>query len=330
MDDHHLDDQIRAALGVNASPSHLQRLEDFWHGRRRAQRRRRAIARAAAWAVALAASVLVAVVGWQWLGQNQHVAQTPPSVQSRPRQPRAAVPQAGNVVPHAAVPQVATEQAIPRTDSKSVAAVPRAAAVKLSPCSRPPTVYEQVMFLAHERRARGSKRQSKPSVDVEIAAAVKAVERIKEAQPLAQFVAGTKSAEVRAALLRRLLAGDSETAVRGYLLLVANPRTRDEAVHAATSVSGPLLARLLKLLEDKDRATRLAAAMVLGHVDGPEVANALVQKVQEQPRRSTEAWIALLACRGERVATFLAQVKYDFRYVGPLNRARAEWARMTM
>ena len=74
---------------------------------------------------------------------------------------------------------------------------------------------------------------------------------------------------------------------------------------------------------------RIAAALVLGHVNGPEVTNSLIALVtQEAASSPTEAWIALLACRGEQAEEFFAYATRHPQLLGQVNRARVWWARM--
>ena len=78
--------------------------------------------------------------------------------------------------------------------------------------------------------------------------------------------------------------------------------------------------------EDKD--TRLAAAFVLGHANGPVVTNALIDVVSRPSTNSTEAWIALMACRGPQADQFLTYATRQPHLLGSFNRARVYWARM--
>jgi hypothetical protein len=66
----------------------------------------------------------------------------------------------------------------------------------------------------------------------------------------------------------------------------------------------------------------LAAATVLGHVNGPDVTRLLIARVTEKPADSTEAWMALMACRGEAAAQFLTYASHRPQLLGHLNNAR--------
>ena len=171
------------------------------------------------------------------------------------------------------------------------------------------------------------------------AEALTAVERIVGVEQLAQLASQTDNRHVRAAIYERLLGADSEPALRGYLFLVSSEAYGAEALAAADTVSGPLLQRLLDLLKDKDEGVRLAAAMVLGHANGPEVADALIELVttKKDPPSSpaeswnpTEAWIAIMACRSRQTEEFLSYVQCQPKLLGQFNRAMARLAQITL
>ena len=158
--------------------------------------------------------------------------------------------------------------------------------------------------------------------------ALDAVERIVGVAGLSGVVRETPDRRVREAILRRLVRADSSEAARGYLALTADERLRDEAIAAADAAGPSFVAALLDLLDDEDKAVRRAAALVLGHVNGPEITQSLIARVTEDPGRSTETWMALLACRGERAKEFFAVAMSSPRFLGRVNCARVEWARM--
>ena len=157
--------------------------------------------------------------------------------------------------------------------------------------------------------------------------ALAAVERIVGIERLAEVVGQASDRRVRAALICRLLTAESEAALHGYLSLVRHEAMRGEALAVAEDVAQPVLAALLGLLDDEDEAVRISAAVVLGHVNGPEVTNLLISRVTEEPSDSTETWIALLACRGEQAEEFFAYAGCQPRLLVHVNRARVWWAR---
>jgi HEAT repeat protein len=125
-----------------------------------------------------------------------------------------------------------------------------------------------------------------------------------------------------------LLASESDVALRNYLSLVAHNATRDEALAIVREVSAPVVGQLFALLEDEDKTVRLGAALVLGKVNGAEVTRSLIARVTARPAGSTEAWIALLACRGELAEDFFAYATQRPQLLGYVNGARLQWAQL--
>ncbi len=154
------------------------------------------------------------------------------------------------------------------------------------------------------------------------------LERIVGVERLADAVAQTTDSHVRRALIRRLLTSGDDLALRGYLSLLHDEATRGEALAVADAVPQLPLTSLLALFEDEEKTVRLSAAMVLGHVNGPEVTKALISLVIQEPSGPTEAWIALLACRGELAEQFLAYATFRPQLLGRVNNARVQLARM--
>jgi HEAT repeat protein len=134
---------------------------------------------------------------------------------------------------------------------------------------------------------------------------------------------------VRQAIIERLLAADSEAARRAYLSLVATESTRREALAVARQLPEPPINSWLENLDDDDESVRLSAALVLSTVNGPEVTRSLIDRVTARPADSTEAWIALLGCRGEMADEFCAYAMQRPKLLGYFNGARLRWARMT-
>jgi hypothetical protein len=160
-------------------------------------------------------------------------------------------------------------------------------------------------------------------------AALATIERIIGIERLSELIGQTEDARVRTAVVRRLLTADSERGLRGYLSLVEDHQTRALALAVADELSEPPVARLFACLDDGDAAVRLAAAVVLGHLNGPEITKALVDRVVQDPAATAEAWIALLACRGEYAEEFLSYATRQPQLLVHVNSARVHWARIT-
>jgi HEAT repeat protein len=160
-----------------------------------------------------------------------------------------------------------------------------------------------------------------------------AVEQIVGKAGLAQAVRQADDPQVRRVLIARLLSADEEQShapVRDFLSLVRDATMRGDALAAAETVPQLPIEALLTMLESDDKSVRLSAALVLGHVNGPEVTRHLVGLVTAKKPAPTEAWIALLACRGELAEEFLGYATRSPQLLGQVNTARIEWARMNL
>jgi hypothetical protein len=130
---------------------------------------------------------------------------------------------------------------------------------------------------------------------------------------------------LRRAILHRLLKVNDDVALRGYLSLVANELTRVEALAAADQMSEPPNDALFALLRDESKSVRTAAAMALGRINGPDVTESLIKLITQDRSAPSEAWIALLACRDQSAAEFVANAEHHPRMLGRLNNARIFW-----
>ena len=160
--------------------------------------------------------------------------------------------------------------------------------------------------------------------------ALATIERIVGIERMADVLVQTGDRSVRAAIFRRLLTADSDPALSLYLSLVGDDAVRDEALAVADAVAQGVLPALLARLDDEDEAVRLSAALVLGRANGPEVTDSLIALVTREAPSPVEAWIALVACRGEQAEEFFAYATRQPLLLGRVNRARMWWARMTL
>jgi HEAT repeat protein len=143
---------------------------------------------------------------------------------------------------------------------------------------------------------------------------------------LPQVVQSTTDPPLRADLMRRLLDAESEPALLGFLSLVRGEATRSEALAVAEAAPNLPIDELFALLDHPEQPLRFSAALVLGHVDGPAVTRRLIARVTEQPANSREAWMALLACRGELADEFFTYATRRPQLLGYVNNARLQWA----
>ncbi len=323
-----LDKQIRAALGGEPSAGQLARLERFWREQSRAERRRRLLRRAAA----AAASIVAIAAMWLAIGRRQaREISLPEVVVEAPRavDQRAAPAEAVAAAPPAGREPTAYERMMFALQTGARATPEQALATRLNRATdddeRRRVIQQVGEHGSRESLAALMRAAERPAIREE---ALAAAEQIMGVGRLAEGVPLARDAAVRRALVARLLAAPSPAALRGFLALAADPATRGETLAAAAAVEQLPVAALVATLDGGDKQTRLAAAMVLGHVNGPTVSDALIARVSQSQRAPIEAWVALLACRGAPVDRFLAQAVVQPRLLGQVNSARAYWARV--
>jgi hypothetical protein len=158
--------------------------------------------------------------------------------------------------------------------------------------------------------------------------ALATIERVAGIGGLAQTVQNSNNGAVRSAIIARLLCADSRPGLLAYLSLVESDTTRDEALAVAKDAPQFPIDELVALLDYSEERVRMAAAVTLGHVNGPETTRRLIERITEQPAKSREAWFALMACRGEMAHDFLAYATRRPKLLGYYNNARVQWAQM--
>ncbi len=156
-----------------------------------------------------------------------------------------------------------------------------------------------------------------------------ALEKLVGVSGLGPLAQNSRDPEVRGALVSRLLEINTEVSIREFLSLVSDKLLREEALALIEQDTNPPIGQLFALLDDQEKKVRLAAAVTLGYLNGPDVTRQLIARVNEQPSKSTEAWLALLACRGEMADEFLAYAGRRPHLLGYYNNARVLWAQMT-
>ncbi len=297
MNNPQLDDRIRQALPVEPSAEQLARLEHYWR-RHSSPRKRR-------WPLAAAAATIAAVglVAW-WIAHVPSEAPRSAIVKNHP-QPRP---------PRTNPPPLHVQAPPPVTHPMQIAvASPREA-----------TAYEPLFFAVQTGRSRHQ--ANKPDAAA-IAASIDAIEKQGGVAGLIANAQAARDRSLRAAAYDRLLTPGRDDGLHAYLSLVADERTRTEALMAITRAKDQPVDELLKILAADDRTTRLAAALVLGQINTPEVAEKLIARVTSA-ESSSEAWIALFACRNPTADRFLAAASQQPRLLGHLNYARIQWTQL--
>jgi hypothetical protein len=312
-----LDREIRAALVVDDDPRAVERLRQYWHvqsWKDRWQRRAYFVMTVAAAAVVLIALLMVVKTG----RENAKTASVSP----------APIPIQADEVPVEAV----------STGDAEIEAGARLA-------GRAPTEFERFIFIARtgrttppltENRSDAARRRAHADPKEMLAG----IEQTGGIHGIVLAARQGSDPRLRDIAIARLIEIGSEEALLGYLTLVSDRRTRGAALAVAArgdgggaggagTSGGPPVATWLAFLDHEDKVVRRSAALVLGHVNGPEVTQALIARVMEKPAGATEAWMALLECRGAMAEKFVSYAASRPQLLGHLNGARVQMAYRT-
>ena len=142
------------------------------------------------------------------------------------------------------------------------------------------------------------------------APAVKALALLADSQTLAALAASEPEEGLRQHLLAALLARGDAHSMRFFLEFVRRPEHVASALAAVDRVANPPVGLLFELLDSPQQTRRSAAALVLGHVDRPEVSQRLRQMVIHNVRRR-EALLALAGSPQPEASQFVALAQRD-------------------
>jgi hypothetical protein len=301
--DDELDRLIGAALVVDADALGVERLKRYW----RVESRRDRWQRRAYFALTTAAAALV-LIGLLVVARDGDEDAKTASVAREQAPVRANAEQAQGI---------ATEE------------LDHEAASRLA--GRAPTEYERFIFIARTGKPMPAMAEIKvdASKGPRPASTEEVLAEIEETGGVEGLVRAAKRArepQLQRTAIARLLEIATDEALLGYLALVRDGTTRSAALVAADADSQLPLASMLAFLDHDDRAVRRSAAFVLGHVNGPEVTQALIARVTEEPSGATETWMALMECRGEMAQQFVAYAATRPQLLGHLNGARVQLA----
>jgi hypothetical protein len=153
------------------------------------------------------------------------------------------------------------------------------------------------------------------------AAAIETIAPLADSSTLGQLAAVEPWPALRARLTDELLARGDAEAVRGFLRLVAERTTREDAIAALKRAEKPPVDVLFSFLGGTQQSERLAAAVALGRLDGPVVTGRLIELAYSDASRQ-EALVALLASDGERASRFLNLAQQDSTLMAAVDAAR--------
>jgi hypothetical protein len=273
-----LDHLLAQARWPQASTESTSRLRQQWLALRASQNRWRQIL-----APLSAAAIVALAIGLAWFAQRK---------------------------PHG--PAVLSTTTRPRDDR----AVQSAMLV-----GRKPTVLESMMIRAAEAREKKRKSASQPSAlvarPVANARSMRTSSQRAVMPPVLVERAATRPATsppLRDPIASLLQSRDA-AAIDQYLDLVANPNSRNQALVALSQSPAPPTEQMLAALKAPVVERRVAAALVLGRIDGPVLTRRLIQMVAADQNRR-EALIALASSRGKDARAFVERAAQSSEFAG--------------
>jgi hypothetical protein len=153
-------------------------------------------------------------------------------------------------------------------------------------------------------------------------AAIGTLVRIADSSIVGELVLGEQNADLQRTLLSTLLSRGEPTSLEQFLNFVANERTAEASLAAALSLKNPPMDLLFSSLSDPLEARRIAAARVIGRIDGDATTRRLIAMVESGVNRH-EACIALLSSRGTEAVRYVdAAAQRDPTLASVLSGAR--------
>jgi hypothetical protein len=135
-------------------------------------------------------------------------------------------------------------------------------------------------------------------------AAVEALARLADPSLVGELARMESDGELQRTLIAALLARGEPASLREFLGFVENERTADAALAAAQTVKKPPMDLLFSTLSQPLEVDRIAAARIIGQIDGAATTQRLIAMVESGVNRH-EACIALLSSRGREATQYV-------------------------
>jgi hypothetical protein len=135
-------------------------------------------------------------------------------------------------------------------------------------------------------------------------AAVEALARLADPSLVSELARMESDGELRRTLMAALLARGEPASLGEFLSFVENESTADAALAAAQSVKKPPMDLLFATFSLPLEIHRIAAARVIGRIDGAATTQRLITMVELGVNRH-EACIALLSSRGREATQYV-------------------------
>jgi hypothetical protein len=155
------------------------------------------------------------------------------------------------------------------------------------------------------------------------AAAAPGIARLADPVSLARLAHAEREPTLQRQLLAGLLERGQNDAVTLFLNFVIDPRTSRVALDAVDAVADPPVDLVFQRLDDRYYPARMAAARVLGRIDGPVVTERLATMVERRVNRR-EALVALVSSPGQDAAQFLAEAEHRPALAAAVHAARLQ------
>jgi predicted esterase YcpF (UPF0227 family) len=151
--------------------------------------------------------------------------------------------------------------------------------------------------------------------------AARAVARLADTQTIHEIVRQATDTEMQRILLAGLLARGDAAALTDYLNDVQSDTLGETALSAAELVQNPPIELLFEFLQSPSELNRVAAARVIGRIDGPATTQRLIAMIEQGTSRQ-EVCVALLSSRGQEAVNFVANARENPMLAGMLQTAR--------
>jgi hypothetical protein len=209
------------------------------------------------------------------------------------------------------------------------------------PLSRDPTPYEALIFEAafakrkaalkaqrEQSLAQKAKSEEKPK-PFDRAAGVRDALPLTDSNTLARWIGKEENPDLQEEMFAALLARGDGRSIELYLDFVAQRDFVERALAALYRVKNPPVDVLFDFLRGVHASRRLAAALVLGRIDGPETSRKLFQMVCSNVGRQ-EAMVALLASSGNDASFYVNLAKKDLSLAGIVSSAQYKYRTLSI
>jgi len=135
--------------------------------------------------------------------------------------------------------------------------------------------------------------------------AIASLAQLADSATVAELASREASGDLQRMLLATLLSRGDARSFQYYLSFVQDDGLGEIALAAADLVKTPPMEMLFATLESTLETQRIAAAHVIGRIDGPAATRRLIEMIDQGISRQ-EACVALLSSRGEEAARYVS------------------------